>query len=151
VVLAAPSQSPASSLAALLVVAGSFCSAHYHHEQPDEIRIKFRSGKKFAAPMPAERARPEDVAGPAGEGNGELSPPPVVAPVKCPGCATAILKLLAKSEVRLTMPAIADALDDAGQGYSDSALSQTLGWLTASGLLVNVTGSKPRGYEFATG
>lgn len=140
-----------TSLTAVLLVVSGFCAHHYQHEQPEEIRIRFKSGRKFHAPIGSAPARPEDARGPAGEDSGEDSARAAVTPVKCPGCAAAVLKLLARSEARLTAPAIADALDDAGEGYSDSALSQTLGWLTATGVLVNVTGAKPRGYEFATG
>jgi hypothetical protein len=139
------------NLAAVFFVVASFCAAHYPSDQPDELRIKFRSGKKLKAPVVAPPATRREETPVAGDDSGASIPLPGVIPVKCPGCAAAVLKLIARSEVRLTMPAIADALDAAGHGYSDSALSQTLGWLTATGILVNVTGVKPRGYEFATG
>jgi hypothetical protein len=141
----------APNLAAVFFVVASFCAAHYPGDHPDELRIKFRSGKKLKAPIVAPPSPRREEIPVAGDDSGAVTPQPGVVPVKCPGCAAAVLKLLARSEVRLTMPAIADALDAAGHGYSDSALSQTLGWLTATGILVNVTGQKPRGYEFATG
>lgn len=134
------------TLFALLEAVAAFVEFHYPGEVPEYVAVRFRGRPKAVTlPIPAGGGRRKAEAAAADESEGSAGPG--VVPVKCPGCAAAVLRLLVTRGTPLTMPAIADALDEAGEGYSDSALTQTLGWLTATGVLVNVTGVKPRGYR----
>jgi hypothetical protein len=127
------------TLADLIAVVLAFCAESYPGEPPESVSIRLKGRSRPAVfPVP-HNGRPAECEGVAAG----------VAPVKSPGCAAAVLRALVRAGTPLTEPAIADALEAAGEEYSESALLKTLAQLVALNILANPPKTKPRGYRFA--